>query len=131
MTVKLDRPSQMPVAQKRVGFEREKKRWGRNLLRLRENIVSDYGTDRALQTLYNSDRSESHKIDTLLSAQGHLEFRRREEFTECCDWWMQNVGETVGMHLVHAKSVGCSLRETVGYPVAIHKSQADIVIRMV
>ncbi|KAI5981456.1 hypothetical protein EDD15DRAFT_2203960 [Pisolithus albus] len=42
MTVKLDRPSQMPAAQKRVGFEREKKKWGRNLPRLRENIVSDY-----------------------------------------------------------------------------------------
>ncbi|KAI5995846.1 hypothetical protein EDD15DRAFT_2195251 [Pisolithus albus] len=100
MTVKLDRPSQMPAAQKRVGFEREKKRWGRNLPRLRENIVSDYvmrseicvvrGTDRALRTLYNSDRSESHKIDTLLSAQGRLEFRRREEFTECCDLWMRS-----------------------------------------
>ncbi|KAI5981461.1 hypothetical protein EDD15DRAFT_2203965 [Pisolithus albus] len=90
----------MPAAQKRVGFEREKKRWGRNLPRLRENIVLDYvmrseicvvrGTDRALRTLYNSDRSESHKIDTLLSAQGRLEFRRREEFTECCDLWMRS-----------------------------------------
>ncbi|KAI5981405.1 hypothetical protein EDD15DRAFT_2204008 [Pisolithus albus] len=95
MTVKLDRPSQMPAAQKRVGFEREKKRWGRNLPRLRENIVSDYGTDHALRTLYNSDRSESHKIDirtraALLSAQGRLEFRRREEFTECCDLWMRS-----------------------------------------
>ncbi|KAI5990962.1 hypothetical protein EDD15DRAFT_2197750 [Pisolithus albus] len=137
MTVKLDRPSQMPAAQKRVGFEREKKRWGRNLPRLRENIVLDYviDTDSRVEpiafivlrkisdeksalygvptvrcghstTVTGVNRTKStvllhyvyhtrtpHEVRTraaLLSVQGHLEFRRREEFTECCDLWMRS-----------------------------------------
>ncbi|KAI5990959.1 hypothetical protein EDD15DRAFT_2197747 [Pisolithus albus] len=137
MTVKLDRPSQMPAAQKGVGFEREKKRWGRNLPRLRENIVLDYviDTDSRVEpiafivlrkisdeksalygvptvhcghstTVTGVNRTKStvllhyvyhtrtpHEVRTraaLLSVQGHLEFRRREEFTECCDLWMRS-----------------------------------------
>ncbi|KAI5982190.1 hypothetical protein EDD15DRAFT_2203135 [Pisolithus albus] len=112
MTVKLDRPSQMPAAQKRVGFEREKKRWGRNLPRLRENIVSDYviDTDSRVEPIafialrkISDEKSALYGVPTMRC--GHsttvtgvnrtkstilVDTMRREEFTECCDLWMRS-----------------------------------------
>ncbi|KAI5982189.1 phosphatidylserine decarboxylase-domain-containing protein [Pisolithus albus] len=102
----------MPAAQKRVGFEREKKRWGRNLPRLRENIVSDYviDTDSRVEPIafialrkISDEKSALYGVPTVRC--GHsttvtgvnrtkstilVDTMRREEFTECCDLWMQS-----------------------------------------